>query len=234
MSYCVHCGVELADYETKCPLCDTPVVDPMRPIASGEAMFPDRIADDEKKVDKHFVVATVSIVLLIPFVVTTLLDVFLSLGMSWSAYVLGAEALFWLAVVLPYQSKGGSPYIYCLIDTAATALYVLLIAVFEGGRVWYMPLALPIILFSGLELCVMILIHRTQRHGKLTKVGIAVFSLSFFPLVIDIVIAHYTKRTYMPQWSWYASVPLFVLGLTVIILSKSVRFTEWLRRKMFI
>ncbi len=234
MSYCVHCGVELADYETKCPLCETPVVDPMRPIASGEPLFPDRINESGKKINKHFIVTIISIVMLIPFVVTTALDIFLSLGLSWSAYVLGAEALFWLAAVLPFQNPGVGPYLLCLIDTAATALYVLLIAVLEGSRKWYLPMALPIILFAGIEICVIIFINRNSKIGKLTKTGAAIFALSFYPPVIDIVISHYLYDTYMPHWSWYASVPLFVLGVTVLILSKSSRFTEWLRKRIFI
>ena len=31
MSYCVHCGVQLAPSEARCPLCQTPVVDPAAP-----------------------------------------------------------------------------------------------------------------------------------------------------------------------------------------------------------
>lgn len=234
MSYCVHCGVELADYETKCPLCETPVVDPMRPVASGEPMFVDRLDESGRKFNKHFIVTAISLVMLIPFTVTTVLDICLSLGMSWSAYVLGAEALFWLWFVLPFQSQDTSPYLFCAIDTVATALYILLICVIENSRGWYIPVALPITLAVGLELSVMVLIHRADRIGKLTKFGCGIFALSFLPLVIDVVLAHYRKNTFMPQWSWYASVPLFVLGLTIIILSRNVRFTEWLRKKMFI
>ena len=233
LSYCVHCGVELADYETKCPLCETPVVDPSRPIASGEAPFPDRI-EEGRKINKHFIVTLVSIVMLIPFIVTTLIDVTLSAGMSWSAYVLGAEALFWLAFVLPFQSRGTSPYLFCFIDTAATALYVLLIAVIEGGRRWYVPLALPLILAAGLEAVVMTAIYRSARIGKLTKAGLAFLAISFYPLIVDIAVAHYSYGSFLPRWSWYASVPLFVFGLTVVILSMNRRFRVWLRKKMFI
>lgn len=233
MSYCVHCGVELADYETKCPLCETPVVDPARPIASGDPPFPDRI-EEGRKINKHFVVSLVSTVMLIPFIVTTLIDVILSVGMSWSAYVLGAEALFWLAFVLPFQSRGTSPYLFCCIDTAATALYVLLIAVIEGGRPWYVPLALPLIIAAGLETVVITAIYRSARIGKLTKAGLALISVSFYPLAVDVVLTHYTYGSFLPRWSWYASLPLFVLGLTVVILSASRRFRAWLRKKMFI
>ena len=41
MSYCVHCGVELADSEKRCPLCHTRVVDPASPDAGqGRPPYP--------------------------------------------------------------------------------------------------------------------------------------------------------------------------------------------------
>ena len=206
----------------------------MRPIATGESPFPDLIDNRNKKINRHFVVTAVSIVMLIPFIVTTALDVFMSLGMSWSAFVLGAEALFWLAFVLPFQSSGTSPYMFCIVDTAATALYVFLVYVLTRSTGWYLPLALPIILASGLETCVIVFIHRRRKIGKLTKFGCDIFSLSFFILALDVILANYLKDTFLPQWSWYASVPLFALGLTVIVLSMNSRFTEWLRKKMFV
>jgi len=36
MSYCVHCGVELAPSEESCPLCKTPVLDPNQPWSEPE------------------------------------------------------------------------------------------------------------------------------------------------------------------------------------------------------
>lgn len=233
MSYCVHCGVELADYETKCPLCETPVIDPHRPEPSGEPMFVDRI-EPEKKINKRFIVALLSIVLLIPFAVTTAIDITLSLGMTWSAYVLGAVALFWVWFILPFLCPGANPYLLCAADVVSTALYIYLVCCLENSYAWYVPFALPVTLISGVELLIMVHIHRSARIGKLTKAGLGIFALSFLPLAIDVLLAHYNKGTFMPQWSWYASVPLFVLGLTVTLLSLNRRFTSWLRKKLFV
>ena len=233
MSYCVHCGVELADYAKKCPLCETPVIDPNRAAAKSEPAFVDMV-ETGKKVNKRFVVLILSVVLLIPFIVTTVLDITLSLGMTWSAYVLSAEAMVWLWFILPIQCPNTSPYLFCLIDGIAAALYVFLISVIENGKGWYLPLALPIVVAATIEIMIMTLIHRTKKLGKLTKAGLVIFALSFLPLVIDIAINSYSFGKIMVRWSWYASLPLFVLGLTITVLSKSVRFTEWLRKKMYI
>ena len=38
--YCIHCGVELSDSETVCPLCGTRVFHPDLPRQQGEPPFP--------------------------------------------------------------------------------------------------------------------------------------------------------------------------------------------------
>ena len=43
MSYCVHCGVELEPSLKKCPLCNTPVLDPNNiPCFETSSPYPDR------------------------------------------------------------------------------------------------------------------------------------------------------------------------------------------------
>ncbi|MBR6916936.1 MAG: hypothetical protein IKN38_02010 [Clostridia bacterium] len=234
MSYCVHCGVELADYETKCPLCETPVVDPSRPISEGEPMFPDRLEVKERKFNKRFIVTLVSFVMLIPFVVTSIIDIYFSLGMTWSAYVLRAEALVWVVALLPFQNKSATPYVFCLADFAGCALYLLLIALLENGMRWYLPVALPICAASWTVIMIVVSIHRRAKTGKITKAGVVLMTLSFLPLTVDIAVSRYLYGSLLPRWAWYASVPLFVFGLTVTLLSKSVRFTDWLRKKLFV
>ena len=40
MSYCVNCGVELEPSLKKCPLCNTPVINPNELQKIGEAVSP--------------------------------------------------------------------------------------------------------------------------------------------------------------------------------------------------
>ena len=57
MSYCVHCGVELADCEPKCPLCGTEVLDPKAPNRKGHIpyVFKALITDDPRKIGECIV-----------------------------------------------------------------------------------------------------------------------------------------------------------------------------------
>ena len=233
MSYCVRCGVELADYEKKCPLCGTIVIDPER-RKDCDPLFPERIDWlKEKKVNKSFALWLVFIVMLFPFAVTTVIDLIFSFGLIWSAYVLGAELCIWILFVFPFQFSGVKPYWYCLADAVAASGYLFLISVLVKNREWYLPLALPLVLLSAALGVLNIAISR-RRIGKIAKLGWSIIPLGCFLCGVDITITHYTTGSFLPMWAWFVTIPLLVFGIVAIIISKSVRLSEWIRRKMFI
>ena len=55
MSYCVECGVELARDLKKCPLCDTPVLNPRQPAPeAAENPYPDAIEEAISHMDRGY------------------------------------------------------------------------------------------------------------------------------------------------------------------------------------
>ncbi len=55
MSYCVHCGVELAPSEEKCPLCKTPVMDPNQAWREPEERpYPERLEVVPPHIDRQY------------------------------------------------------------------------------------------------------------------------------------------------------------------------------------
>ncbi len=91
MSYCVHCGVELAPSEESCPLCKTPVLDPNQPWSEPEERpYPERLEVVPTKIDHRYGAKLASLFLLIPMAAVLFSDLILDQHMTWSAYVLGA------------------------------------------------------------------------------------------------------------------------------------------------
>ena len=232
MSYCVHCGVELSDSEKSCPLCDTPVIDIHRK-SNGEPLLVDKPAPKKENLNKSFIASVVTLILLIPFAITTLLDVIFSLGLSWAAFVFFAEACIWVYFVLPFNTDF-HPIVYCLFDTVVTVIYLLIISLIIGGFEWYFPLALPITLMVGLTALIIVHIFTSKKHRLLTSFGWSLVPIAFLPAGIDISIHLKTAGSFAPVWSLYVSIPLLILGITVVILSKSKKFVLWIRKKMFI
>lgn len=232
MSYCVHCGVELADREDACPLCGTPVLDPHRaPVR--EPMPEDRMEKEPRRINRRFVVLLVSAILLIPFIVTFIVGQVFHLGMTWPAFVIGAEICFWVYFVLPFLVRL-HPAVTVLIDTATAALYLLFIAYLTGGLPWYLPLALPITLLAGIAAAVTALIAAKRRITRLSAVAWSFISVSLLPGAIDMTVTHFRTGSFLPTWGWFVTVPMLVLGIVLVVISRSVRMTEWIRRKMFI
>ena len=235
MSYCVHCGVELADYEKECPLCHTRVLDPYRE-SNHEPMNLDRLAQNEgRRLNRKFIIWMIFAILMVPFIVTAIISLVSdSVDMSWSFYVLGAELIFFSVCLVPVLFNGLKPWVYVLIDTVAVALFLLLIAFMHNDLSWYLPVALPIALLSGLTVGLIIFIIRHRKLGLYVKLGWLILAISLLPAVIDVCVNRYLTGSFLPVWSWYVTIPLLALGITILSLAGNVRFREWIRRKMLV
>lgn len=235
MSYCVHCGVELADYEKDCPLCGTVVCDPHRSENPDSiSLFPNIDGAEGRNINRRFLVQLFSVVLLIPFAVVAAIDLIFSAGLTWAFYVFGAELCMWVYFVLPVTYRNRKPYLYCAADTLITALYLFMIFWVTGYNGWFLPLALPLTLASGIAALLAIYILRRKNHGRVEKTGWLVLDAAMLVCAIDVFIGFYSTGVLQPVWSWFVTIPLIVLGVVLLVISHSVRMSEWIRRKLFI
>jgi len=233
MSYCVHCGVKLADYESRCPLCDTEVIDPKRSKESREGYPQDRMDINGKKINKKFLVMLISLALLIPFAVVAVIDLAISRGLTWAFYVFGAGLTIWTFVVLPIFFEGKSSYFYLTADLIVSSVYILILSLLNTSEKWLMAIALPIILSAGLCAYFIIFIVQSKGIGKIGKGGWITIVYSFMPWAVDIAVTHYLTQSFMPVWAWYVSIPLLILGGVLIVASNNITMSEWIRRNLF-
>ena len=70
--YCVKCGVELGDSETKCPLCGTPVFHPEIEPPDGERPFPVEHRHTAREVNRSGALFVVTVFTLLPIVICLL------------------------------------------------------------------------------------------------------------------------------------------------------------------
>lgn len=233
MSYCVHCGVKLADYETRCPLCDTEVIDPKRNEENTEAYYQGRMDINGKKINKRFLVMLISLALLIPIAAVAIIDLVFSSGLTWAFYVFGAELIIWAFIVLPIYFEGKSPYFYVAADLFVSSLYILMVSWLNDSVKWLMPLGMPFILSAGVFAFLIIFILQDKQIGKIEKGGWIAIITSFLPWAIDIAVTHYLTQSFIPVWAWYVSIPLLILGGVLVVASKNISMSEWIRRNLF-
>ncbi len=234
MSYCVNCGVELDASEKKCPLCSTPVYNPREDAERKAAPYPLYFENDMKRLNRKFWGRIAALILLIPVLVTVICNVFISKTLSWSLYVAGACALVYVLAVFPFRMKKKKPYLYIVCDTAATLLYVLLIAALTDGFYWYFYLALPVIFCFYAYIAALVTITGNKKTTRLIKASLIITATGLLTVFIDLVTSLYVKAGYFLSWS------LIVFGVCVIfsvicaLFNRHKLWAEEFKKRLFI
>ncbi len=236
MSYCVNCGVELAPAEKKCPLCSVPVINPAAPRSElpVSKSYPARMERISKKIDRKYFASLASVLLMIPLLITVIVDLITGGGFSWSLYVIGALFLLFVWGVLPFFFPKNNLFLFTVFDGIVLIGYVFWIAFISGGA-WFLPLGLPI---SGsvvlLSLGVAALFcDKKHRVAGLSKIASLLFASGMLVVSVELILDAYHKSPIVPQWSLYAFVPCVFLGLCAAILEHRRNFKEQIKKRLF-
>ncbi len=134
MAYCVRCGVELMDKAAECPLCRTPVLLPADTTADSEdaarfASYPDRLPEQARRrpnlVPTKPVVVLATFLLLIPFLITMMVDLKAHGHITWAFYPMTSLGLLWLMVAYPALLRKHPFAMAFTVDTLAIALFLI-------------------------------------------------------------------------------------------------------------
>ena len=229
--YCIQCGVKLADTEKRCPLCGTVPFHPDIPREQGTPLYPpDRYP--RQQVSRKGVLGVVTILLMIPMLITLICDLGINARITWSGYVIGALGLGYVAAVLPLWFRRPNPAIFVPCDFLAVGAYVLYIDLsLKGG--WFLGFAFPVIGYLGLLVStVVILIHYTRR-GALYIYGGALMALGAFLPLMELLMVITFRLPGFIGWSLYPLVALMLLGGALIFLAICRPARESAQRKLF-
>jgi len=234
MSYCVNCGVELAESEKYCPLCRTEVLNPRSPYREpAELPYPKQVESIASHLDRRFFASIATFVLLIPVFITIICDLLSGGGLSWSAYVIGALAILFVWVVMPFYFKKYNYPFFLAADCLIVLLYLLLIERMGGGR-WFLRLGMPITL--GVTVCVTalaVIYTLKNRVSYLMKAACTLFAAGLLVVFIELVIRLDQGGGIVFRWSPYALIPCVLLGLMAIVVSRRKNLREEIRRRLF-
>lgn len=233
MSYCVNCGVELAESSNKCPLCDTPVINPniINPVNKPPA-FPETIVIP-KSTNNRFNAIIFSILLLIPNIVCIITNLLLTPDLLWSIYVVSSSAMFWFLFVFPFIMKSNKKYLTIAIDALATALYIFIFYYYNSAQTgWFWQVAVPLDLgvFAGVAL----LTAYFSKKRPLAQSLIAVFSaITLLNIYICLVVNLYANVVIVTYITVILGISSLILLLFFIAVEKNNKLKEWLSRKFF-
>ncbi|NLG58007.1 MAG: RING-HC finger protein [Clostridiales bacterium] len=234
MSYCVECGVRLAASEPKCPLCQTPVVNPNRPVCQLEdTSHPQAIEEAISRMDRGYARQLSLIFLMIPILAVLIIDLIDS-GGSWSPYVVGALVMSYCFFAFPLLFRFTRPYVYIVVDVLALLGFLLLIAWRGDGLSWYLSLVLPLLILLGVATLLIILVLRRQELKRLYRAALAMGLFAAALLGLEIIIDLNAWGQFHLGWSVYAAIPLAVIALMLAGLEQNRELKEAVRKRLFL
>lgn len=234
MSYCVNCGVELEASLRRCPLCNTEVINPNNRDAADPAArpYPSKVELLERRAIRRFFLMMATLMLLIPPVVCLICDVLGTGRITWSAYVVGATAMAYVYVLVPFAAEKPNAWLCIALDCGVTLLFLYAIAV-NLHDTWFVPLALPITLAVFVAVAVMALLFKKTR-AKFVRLAGILFASGILCAGINLIVNLHLDKTPVLFWSLFVLVPCLIFGGISLIVNNRLQFKEEMRRRFFI
>lgn len=240
MSYCVNCGVELDASAGKCPLCQTRVINPneeaqdkkdkeqFSPYSTKEHIPP--------SANRSFIAYIISMVILIPNIVCTFVNLLFRDGGYWAPFVNATSFLVWVVFVFPFFTKKLKPYLMWAFDTVAAAAYVFFFfaVTHASGKNWYFTCALPIILIiSVMVLADIVWIRKKKRHWVLKSIVI-LSDIAVACIVSGALVDYATTLDFMFEIGAIVFVSCAALVAFLIYCYTSKHMRRWLSKRFFV
>ena len=232
MSYCVNCGVKLDPSLDRCPLCNTPVINPNEVSHTHPVPpFPREKGQVEVVKSKDLAIL-LSVSLTATAAVCGLLNLFVFSSSPWSLYVIGA-CLFFFNDSAPAEIYTRMPiYVSLFFDGLAAGLYEYLISFNTADNGWFFRLALPLTaLVTAEAILFAFLIRRVSSAFLMTGLYFFV-EVGILCAGIELFIRNYL---FLPPGLSWAALVLAVCAVIVIalltILSRS-RLRNAVRRRL--
>lgn len=232
MSYCVNCGVKLADTENTCPLCQTPVVNPRDPDA-GKG--PGAYADTVEKIvlphiDRRYLGKLLALLIVACVAILVVCDLLTLGAVTWSKYAILAGGYLVCSFAFLYTK---SMYLAISLWTAGNLFLLGAIAWLTDGMLWFYYLAAPLALAAGLYL-IFCLWCLKKKKNLLRNTGFCLLVCGVALIGVEILTDLHLYAAISLFWSIYAMLPVTVISVFLIAISFNKRLLDQIRRRVFL
>lgn len=232
MSYCVHCGVELDPSLKKCPLCNTPVLDPNNiPYFEAASPYPPTRGKVEPARRKDAAIF-VSVLLSTISITCGLLNWLVFTSISWSLLVIGFCLVLWVICIPFIFYRKLSPYPALLFDGLAVSFYLYLISRLTGSADWLFYLGLPITALFTVLLEMFMLLSLKVNHSFF---AVTLYIFSLIPLScigIELLCRNFLGSPLRITWSAIVLTVCIVFIIAIVTIMLLPRVREEARRRL--
>lgn len=232
MSYCVNCGVKLDAALKKCPLCNTPVVNPndlkkevvTSPFAS-ESGQPESV----RRKDWGLLL---SVVMSATALSCGLLNLFVFRGTSWSLLIIGVCILIWVLAIPLFIYTKIPVYISLLFDGFAVGIYLYMISFMTPDITWLIELALPITALITLETILLAALCRKVSSAFLAVALYIFIGIAVLCVGIELLVRHFLMFVPALTWSAVVLTACAIISIVLITILSKKRLRNAVRRRL--
>lgn len=232
MSYCVNCGVKLEDTLHRCPLCNTPIINPSELKKAGMIPpFPVERGETENVKSKDG-----AILLTVAFATTSiccaLLNYLVFNQNLWSIPIIGLCAFFWVVFFPIILFRELPIYAFIVMDGFALAGYLYMISFMTDNKLWLTELALPI---TALLTALIIVFTFLLRNVSSSILAVALYFYILAPLFcigIELLICIFRGQPLHIVWSAIVLAPCAVVSIILITILSRKRLREAVRKRL--
>lgn len=233
MSYCVNCGVELESSLEKCPLCNTPVLNPneLQKIKTASSPYPRETGQVDVVKSKDLAILT-SVILIATSLCCLLLNIFVFSRSPWSLFIIGA-CLILFVIVFPMIIYTKLPvYLSLMLDGIAVGLYLYMITFNTSTDRWFFVLALPITVLATILAEIFTLLLRTLPFSFLTTALYFFVEAGMLCISLELLIKHYAGSPLYLTWSAIVLTICAVITVTLLTILSRRRLREAVQRRL--
>lgn len=230
--YCIRCGVELADSEKRCPLCQTLVFHPELTRPEGEKPYPPNLYPPQQA-QPFGQLLIITMAFLLTGMITVLCNIQISQRITWAGFVIGGLLVGYVMIVLPFWFRRPNPVIFIPCNFAAIGTLLLYINCATGGN-WFLSFALPVTAGAGLIVTAVVTLLRYIHRGRLYIYGGASILTGALMLLIEMLLNITLGRKIIFLWSPYPFIALALMGITLLIIAICRPLRESLGKRMFL
>ena len=234
MAYCVHCGVELAPTQSRCPLCGIQSIDPLAESSVQPPCYPQKGFGHELKRSARKAAGLVAaLILLIPFLTVLACDLTLNGALTWSRFVLVVFPLIYALVIPGLMLRRNKAMAMVLITWPAATLTLYLLCLVTKGS-WFVSFALPVSAALFLILAGLPLLARRLPGKPLTIAGSAFVCTGLLVVLLEARLNHSFFPANTLSWSFYSLIPCLLIGLVLFVIDASPALKQALHRRLFL
>ena len=232
MSYCVNCGVELEASLRECPLCHTPVINP---VEAGKEFAPSPFPVNKGQVEvvkRKDLGILLSVVLSATSVTCLLLNLLVFDHFLWSLLVIGiCICLFVFTFPAVFYSK--MPLLVSLFaDGMAVAVYLYMIAYITPSTAWFWELGLPIVALVTLDVGIFTLLAKKVPFTILSGALCLFIEIPVFCTALELMIRRMIMSPLRLTWSAVVLTVCVIIDMALITILVKKRLRNEVRRRL--